>query len=129
MKIRLDFVTNSSSNSYVCRICGEIESGWDCGLDDFNMVGCINGHTFHRYCLSEAQQEEIEKLEEEDEDIVYYEIPEELCPICSFDYLENGSIAKYLMKTHGITKEQLKKELREKFSSYKELLNYLQEEG
>lgn len=34
MKFRKDFVTNSSSSSYVCEICGRTESGWDMELSE-----------------------------------------------------------------------------------------------
>ena len=51
MKFRLDYVTNSSSSSYVCEICGRTESGWDMGLRDCEMMECINGHIF---CYEEA---------------------------------------------------------------------------
>ena len=51
MKFRKDFVTNSSSSSYVCEICGRTESGWDLGLSECDMMQCINGHVF---CCDEA---------------------------------------------------------------------------
>ena len=51
MKFRLDYVTNSSSSSYVCEICGRTESGWDMGLSECNMMECVNGHVF---CCDEA---------------------------------------------------------------------------
>ena len=51
MKFRKDFVTNSSSSSYVCEICGCVESGMDMSLSEAGMMECINGHTF---CCSEA---------------------------------------------------------------------------
>lgn len=51
MKFRKDFVTNSSSSSYVCEICGRNESGWDLGLSECEMMECINGHVF---CCDEA---------------------------------------------------------------------------
>lgn len=51
MKFRKDFVTNSSSSSYVCEICGRTESGWDMGLSECDMMECVNGHVF---CCDEA---------------------------------------------------------------------------
>lgn len=51
MKFRKDFVTNSSSSSYVCEICGRTESGWDMGLSECDMMECTNGHVF---CCDEA---------------------------------------------------------------------------
>ena len=51
MKFRKDFVTNSSSSSYVCEICGRTESGWDIDLSECDMMKCVNGHVF---CCDEA---------------------------------------------------------------------------
>lgn len=51
MKFRKDFVTNSSSSSYVCEICGRVESGWDLGLSEAGMIECVNGHIF---CADDA---------------------------------------------------------------------------
>lgn len=46
MKYRKSFVTNSSSSSFVCEVCGDVESGWDMGFDDAGMVECENEHMF-----------------------------------------------------------------------------------
>lgn len=51
MKIRSGFVSNSSSSSFTCDVCGRTESGYDIGLSEFEMMECENGHVF---CCCEA---------------------------------------------------------------------------
>lgn len=46
MKIRNGFVSNSSSSSFTCDVCGATESGMDVSLSDIQMSQCVNGHTF-----------------------------------------------------------------------------------
>ena len=58
MKFRKDFVTNSSSSSYVCEICGRTESGWDLSLRECEMMECVNGHIF---CCDEALERPTKK--------------------------------------------------------------------
>lgn len=50
MKYRKDFVTNSSSSSYVCDICGNEVSGFDCSVRDGDMFECMNGHVICNIC-------------------------------------------------------------------------------
>jgi hypothetical protein len=46
MKVRSGFVSNSSSSSFICNVCGIMESGMDASAKDFDMSNCQNGHTF-----------------------------------------------------------------------------------
>lgn len=46
MKIRAGFVSNSSSSSFTCDVCGEEVSGWDMCLSEAEMYECENQHTF-----------------------------------------------------------------------------------
>lgn len=45
MKIRSGFVSNSSSSSFICDLCGETRSGWDMSLNEAGMTQCEHGHT------------------------------------------------------------------------------------
>lgn len=65
MKIRNGFVSNSSSSSFVCEICGEIESGMDASYDFFNMVECEKGHLFHRECAMKHSDKKARDIIEE----------------------------------------------------------------
>jgi len=46
MKIRKGFVSNSSSSSFICDVCGQDASGYDMSLSDAEMYECENGHIF-----------------------------------------------------------------------------------
>jgi len=46
MKVRYGFVSNSSSSSFTCLVCGNTESGMDACARDFGFLECDNGHLF-----------------------------------------------------------------------------------
>jgi hypothetical protein len=45
-KFRLSFVTNSSSSSFICSVCGTVEAGMDMSMSEAGMYECVSGHTF-----------------------------------------------------------------------------------
>ena len=55
----------------------------------------------------------------------YCQIPPHLCPICCFDIISIGDIVRYTLKISD--REQIKDEIKEKFSSYKEFKEFLKE--
>lgn len=96
MKTRRGFVSNSSSSSFVCDVCGEDASGMDMGLSGAEMFECVVGHVVcdshavdtqadfddlsfeekRKYCLAradgESTKETIKNAEHEEElDDVY----------------------------------------------------------
>lgn len=62
MKIRKGFVSNSSSSSFVCDVCGYETSGWDLSLREAEMVECENGHTLCQEHVLEASQEQLREI-------------------------------------------------------------------
>ena len=107
MKIRSGFVSNSSSSSFICDVCGREESGYDISLCDCEMRQCRTGHTF---CVDESvcepadlDTEVIRKMLIEDEKKRTWRKPDEIerkvadLELMSADQLaeEAGEISDY----------------------------------
>ena len=75
MKIRKGFVSNSSSSSFICEVCGDSTEGFICDFGAENKVMCVNGHIF---CKTHAVKDIGIDL-----DTYNYKVPAEYCPICS----------------------------------------------
>ena len=99
MKIRTGFVSNSSSSSFTCDVCGRSETGFDCSPHELGMVNCINNHTM----CEEEMLEEWERDLENDE----YECPERCCPLCKFVVFGESDLAQYLLKEHGVPRDEV----------------------
>lgn len=80
MKIRKDFITNSSSSSFICEICGRTETVFDASIKDVGMYECLNGHTF-------CQDESLDPPSKED--MIKYILNYDLNRVVSY-YWENG---------------------------------------
>jgi hypothetical protein len=103
MKIRIGFVSNSSTTSFTCDVCGYSESHHDSvGIEEFGMMECENGHII---CQKEMLEEWRKTEEDEEEDI--FACPERCCPICKFTLFSTNDLAAYLLKKHGITREEV----------------------
>ena len=53
MKVRIGYVSNSSSSSFICDVCGRVESGYDASPTEFYMYKLECGHTI---CMSETNK-------------------------------------------------------------------------
>ena len=158
MKERLGFVSNSSSSSFVCDVCGAVESGGEAGLYDFKMGQCVNGHSFHERCgglsfntedetvvaaARESIKERCEKWEkdlpvdeeawedaiEEEISEMRYEMPAEVCPFCRLEKVTSWDALAYLQKKHEVTNEGLAKILLEEFGTFDRFREFLKDDG
>lgn len=63
MKIRKGFVSNSSSSSFVCDVCGNVESGYDASASEMGFANCENGHLFcEDHIVRELTDEQVRGL-------------------------------------------------------------------
>lgn len=105
-KLRLGFVSNSSSSSFICDVCGYETSGWDMCLGEAEMFECENGHTCcYEHLLSDnITPELIQKLYNR---------------LINYSYVTEEEIKEYCEKyeidINNLTFENIK-ELYEKFS-------------
>ena len=128
MKIRRGFVSNSSSTSFTCVVCGEEQSGMDISLSDVRMTQCSKGHVFCDEHKLEIEEPEI--AEDDETDARYYrryEADPKCCPICQFRAVAVAEGFSYLLAKLGMTREQLLAEIKETFSSYDAYKKYWSE--
>lgn len=84
MKIRTGFVSNSSSSSFTCEICGATESAWDGSPADCGFIDCEHGHIFCDEEKLDISEEDLNKdlirllTECSEKDVAYYAKKEKL---------------------------------------------------
>ena len=102
MKIRLKFVSNSSSSSFMCEVCGRTEGEFELSYEDAEMVSCTNGHCVCKEHLLCDEEKFVELYEENDD--LYYDFPSEYCPVCQGKELSMFDLRSYAKK-NGLDKE------------------------
>jgi hypothetical protein len=130
MKIRNGFVSNSSSSSFICAVCGEIENGYGICAIDLEMEGCVNGHYYHKRCLKNSDiKEEVDVLlklkeqEEQKENIDYdydSEVPSKFCPVCQRIIIPDSDVLLHLLKIYNLDIDDVKSKMRQDFKNKEE---------
>ena len=116
MKVRLGFVSNSSSTAFVCRICGAVESGMEMEIEDADMVECKNGHIVCKKHVKASHLKELEEFRFSKEDDEDWDgdatMPVEHCPICTFASITDCMMLAYLLKKNGLKRASVEDEMR-----------------
>lgn len=131
MKIRAGFVSNSSSSSFICDVCGDEVSGVEIELAWYELGICENGHHFHKHEAVNKDKpysftyNNAEYTYNDFEDAYQYdlgEIPSFYCPICNMKEVSYSDAVAYLLKQKNYTSlKEVKNEILQNYSSYKEL--------
>ena len=110
MKTRLSLVSNSSTSSFICDVCGAVESGQDACLSDVGMIRCENGHDFHENGCGKTKlpkiPEDATSTNEEGE------LLEAFCPICQMIAIPNNMVLDYLINKYDLKMNDVKNEMR-----------------
>lgn len=116
---QIRFVTNSSTSSFICEVCGEVYSERDACLSDTEMIECKN---YHVVC-----QSHLGEVPEDDE--FPYNVPSEFCPICSLKHIRDEDMLDYVVAMSGgfPDKDMISKEIRTGFQNLKELKEWCDE--
>lgn len=123
MKVRNGFVSNSSTSSFICEICGAVEAERDVNCRDVGMLECKNKHVICEDHVTEEVFDEIEEFFLKEEDDSYFPII--YCPICNMKIPSEKDITSYLKIKSGKSDEELFVEIKKHFANYNEFTNYL----
>ena len=126
MKIRKGFVSNSSSSSFVCEVCGAVESGYDASPGDCGFCVCENDHTFCIDHLLPAPTKpetpakdttDDEEYDEEDYEEGGDDVPASRCPICQLAAVSSSDLATYLLSKSGKTETEVVTSIKQAFKT------------
>jgi hypothetical protein len=124
MKFRSGFVSNSSSSSYICEVCGDTFEAWDEGISHFDLVMCEDHD--HLFCEDHRVNPEPDgtytMLQYEDEDD---RISSKHCPLCQLKEVNDFMLLVYALKKLGTNSPDLKREIQDTFENYDELDSFI----
>jgi hypothetical protein len=107
MKTRNGFVSNSSSSSFVCSVCGGVE-------EDYEGPSAYCDKCGAQLCCDCAA----DVGDEENPDIT------DNCPSCKLEVIDSEVMLKYLLKVSGRKWQEVADEITSKFGNLQELLDF-----
>jgi len=131
MKIRLGFVSNSSSSSFTCDFCDSTESGWDMGLAEFDMVECSFGHLFCEghceigldnpkavYAFLEKNPECRDLDKDDMKSEMRENFPSQFCPLCQLEGISTHDVIQYYKLRFGLNQDEVIQDIKDTFGTY-----------
>lgn len=154
MKIRKGFISNSSSSSFICDICGTMDSGYDCAPHELGFAKLPCGHLI---CMEEVINlpdeefavlvaDELKQYEPKQYSVDYFKsldgietdisIKEkyykltrkhyikEQCPICTNKVILDKDLLSYVLIQIGKDKQTVTDEIKQKFATRDDMLDF-----
>jgi len=118
MKTRSGLVSNSSTSSFICVICGGTEADMDLSMSDCYMCSCAGcGNEMHEHCakVPEELKEEFSEALSDDR----YDVDAKYCPVCKLEMLTVEDEMTFYRMEHGYKNADTLKAITEKYKSYK----------
>ena len=135
MKVRLGFVSNSSSSSFVCEVCGDTFESYDKGIAHFSLVMCED----HDHLFCEAHRINPEQdgdgfntyrmYENDDSGDGEDHIDSIHCPICQLKTITKNMVVNYALHKFGTTYDKMSLEITDSFKTCDELYDEIQGTG
>jgi hypothetical protein len=134
MKYRTGFVSNSSSSSYTCVVCGREESGMDLDLSECDMVGSDYGvyceEHLNEFLKKRGLKKEFDELTEDDDDLGWGCMEtwgddkgkyNKYCPLFNLYYVADQTLLNYALHKLGATKGDVVAEIQNQFGNLNEV--------
>jgi hypothetical protein len=131
MKLRSGFISNSSSSSYICEVCGDTFEAYDEGIAHFDLVMCMDHE--HLFCEEHAINANLDS--EGHEAFTMYEgdgddrIDSKHCPICQLKTITEGMVLDYALYKLDTTREKMRSDINMWFETYDELYDEIRNTG